>query len=70
MISTQQRLLFKQNQERRFVSSILAEEACNYLSFIKNSIDIPLIICNYAMVCISSSITDQELLKILNIMKN
>ncbi len=33
-------------------------------------INIPLIICNSAMVCINSSITDQELLKILNIILN
>jgi hypothetical protein len=60
----------RQYQEKSFVSSILAEEACNYFSFIKNIINIPLIICNSAMVCINSSITDQELLKILNIMLN
>jgi hypothetical protein len=70
MISTQQQLLLKQYQEKSFVSSILAEEACNYFSFIKNIINIPLIICNSAMVCINSSITDQELLKILNIILN
>ena len=70
MITTQQQLLLKQYQERSFVSSILAEEACNYFSFIKNVINIPLIICNSAMVCINSSITDQELLKILNIILN
>ena len=70
MISAQQQLLLKQYQERSFVSSILAEEACNYFSFIKNIINIPLIVCNSAMVCINSSITDQELLKILNIILN
>ena len=70
MITTQQQLLLKQYQEKSFVSSILAEEACNYFSFIKNIINIPLIICNSAMVCINSSITDQELLKILNIILN
>ena len=70
MITTQQQLLLKQYQERSFVSSILAEEACSYFSFIKNIINIPLIICNSAMVCINSSITDQELLKILNIILN
>ena len=70
MITAQQQLLLKQYQEKSFVSSILAEEACNYFSFIKNIINIPLIICNSAMVCINSSITDQELLKILNIILN
>lgn len=70
MISAQQQLLLKAYQDKSFVSSILAEEACNYYSFIKNIINIPLIICNSAMVCINSSITDQELLKILNIILN
>ena len=36
MITTQQQLLLKQYQEKNFVSSILAEEACSYFSFIKN----------------------------------
>ncbi len=63
-------ILLKQYQEKSFVSSILAEEASNYFSFIKNIINIPLIIYNSAMVCINSSITDQELLNILNIILN
>ena len=70
MISSQQELLLKQYQERSFVSSILAEETYNYYNFIKNMINIPLIICNSAMVCINSIITDQDLLKILNIILN
>ena len=70
MISTQQQELLKNYKEKAFVSAILAEEACNYFSFIKNIINIPLIICNSVMVCINSSITNQELLKILNIILN
>jgi hypothetical protein len=69
-MTTQQQLLLKQYQERSFVSSILTEEACSYYSFVKNIINIPLIICYIAMVCINSSITDQELLKILKIILN
>ncbi len=41
-----------------------------YYSFIKNIINKPLIICNSAMVCINSYVTDQELFKILNIISN
>ena len=70
MITAQQQLMLKNYQEKSFISAILAEEACNYFSFIKNIINIPLIICNSAMVCINSSITEQELLKILNIILN
>jgi len=63
MITDMQQLLLK-------VSSILAEESYNYYNFIKNVINIPLIICNSVMVCINSTITDQELLKIMNIILN
>ena len=70
MITAQQQLLLKQYQERAFISSILAEETYNHYNFIKNIINIPLIICNSTMVCINSIITDQALLKILNIILN
>lgn len=70
MITAQQQLLLKSYQEKAFVSSILAEEAYNYFTFLKNIINIPLIICNSVMVCINSTIKDQELLKILNIILN
>ena len=70
MITAQQELLLKQYKEKAFINSILAEESCNYYSFIKNMINIPLIICNSVMVCINSIITDQDTLKILNIILN
>ena len=70
MISQAQELLLKQYQEKAFVSAILAEESCNYYSFIKNLINIPLIVCNSVMVCINSIITDQDTLKVLNIILN
>jgi hypothetical protein len=41
MITSQQQLLLKQYQEKSFVSSILAEEACNNFSFPKKIINIP-----------------------------
>jgi hypothetical protein len=46
MIVDEQQLLLKQCQERSYGSSILAEESYNYYNFIKNVINIPLIICN------------------------
>ena len=70
MINDAQILLLKQYQEKSFVSSILAEEACNYYHMIKNIVNIPLIICNSIMVCINSIIIDPDLLKILNIILN
>ncbi len=70
MITDRQQSLLKQYQERSYVSSILAEESYNYYYFIKNVINIHLIICNSVMVCINSTITDQQLLKIMNIILN
>ena len=70
MISSQQQSLLQSYKEKSFVAAILAEEAYNYYCFIKNVINIPLIICNSAMVCINAIITDNELLKILNIILN
>jgi len=70
MITTAQELLLKQYQEKAFISAILSEESCNYYSFIKNLINIPLIVCNSVMVCINSIITDQDALKVLNIILN
>ena len=70
MITQAQEVLLKQYKEKAFISAILAEEACNYYSFIKNIINIPLIVCNSVMVCINSIITDQDTLKVLNIILN
>ncbi len=70
MITDRQQLLLKQYQERSYFLSILAEELYNYYNFIKNVINIPLIICNSVMVFINSTMTDQELLKIMNIILN
>ena len=67
MINEEQKLLLISYKEKSFINSILAEETLNYYNFIKNIINIPLIICNSVMVCINSIIEDQNLLKILNI---
>jgi hypothetical protein len=69
-ITDQQRELLIQYKEKAFISSILAEESNNYFSFVKNMINIPLIITNSAMVIINAIIVDQEMLKILNIILN
>ena len=70
MISEQQIELLKQYKEKAFVSCLLAEQSHNYYVFIKNIINIPLIITNSAMVIINAIITDQDLLKVLNIILN
>jgi hypothetical protein len=70
MISQQQQDLLKQYKERCFISCLLAEQSYEYFVFVKNLINIPLIITNSAMVVINSTITDQQLLEILNIILN
>lgn len=70
MLNDNQKELLKQYKERSYISALLAEETFNYYNFIKNIINIPLIICNSVMVCINSIIEDQNLLKILNIILN
>ena len=70
MISAQQELLLKQYKDKAFVNAIMSEESCNYYNFVKNLINIPLIVCNSVMVCVNSIITDQDTLKILNIILN
>ena len=70
MITSIQEVSLKQIKEKAFISSILAEQSYNYFCFVKNIINIPLIVCNSAMVCINSIIEDQNTLKILNIILN
>jgi len=70
MITEQQMELLKQYKEKAFVSCLLAEQSHSRYVFIKNIINIPLIVTNSAMVIINAIITDQDLLKVLNIILN
>jgi len=70
MITNQQIDLLKQYKDRAFISCLLAEQSHSYFVFIKNIINIPLIITNSTMVIINAIITDQDLLKVLNIILN
>ena len=69
-ITDKQKELLIQYQEKAYINALLSEEACSHYHFIKNIINIPLIICNTAMVCINSIIQEQDLLKVLNIILN
>ena len=70
MITNAQEILLKQYKEKAFINALLNEESCNYYNYIKNLINIPLIICNSVMVVINSMIENQDTLKILNIILN
>ena len=70
MITDQQLELLKQYKDKSYINALLAEQSYDYYNFVKNIINIPLILCNTIMVIINSIITDQDLLKILNIILN
>ena len=70
MITEKQVELLKQYKEKSYINSLLAEQSHDYFNLIKNIINIPLIISNSAMVIINAIITEQELLKMLNIILN
>ena len=70
MINEKQLELLSSYKDKCFISAILCEQSTNYYSFIKNLINIPLIICNSVMVIINSIVLDDNTLKILNIILN
>ena len=70
MITDQQLELLKQYKDKSYINTLLAEQSYDYYNFVKNIINIPLILCNTIMVIKNSIITDQDLLKILNIILN
>ena len=70
MITEEQKSLLIAYKERAFISALLSEESYNYYNFVKNIINIPLIITNSTMVVMNAIIIDPELLKILNIILN
>lgn len=70
MITEEQKQLLITYKQKSFINALLAEQSYDYYNWIKNVINIPLIISNTAMVIINAIITDQDLLKILNIILN
>jgi len=70
MINQKQLELLNTYKDKCYISAILCEQSTNYYSFIKNLINIPLIICNSVMVIINSIVIDDNTLKILNIILN
>jgi len=70
MISDKQLQLLNSYKDKCFISAILCEQSTNHYNFIKNLINIPLIICNSVMVIINSMVMDDNTLKILNIILN
>jgi len=70
MLTEEQKKLLTSYKEKSYINSLLAEQSYDYFNFLKNIINIPLILSNSAMVIINAIITDQDLLKILNIILN
>jgi len=69
-ITEKQIELLKRYKDKSYINALLAEQSYNYYLFIKNVVNVPLIITNSAMVIINAVIEDQNLLKILNIILN
>lgn len=69
-ITDKQVELLNQYKDKCYISAILCEQSTSYYSFIKNIINIPLIICNSIMIVINSIVLDENTLKILNIILN
>ena len=69
-ITEEQKQLLISYKDKSYINSLLAEQSYDYFNFMKNIINIPLILSNSAMVIINAIITDQDLLKILNIILN
>jgi hypothetical protein len=51
--------LLKEYSDFTYMNSLLTEQSYNNYAFIKNIINIPLILTNSAMVVLNATITDQ-----------
>ncbi len=62
--------LLKSYKEKSYLMGILCEQSYNHYSFVKNMINVPLILVNTAMTVLNSAIFDANDLKIPNIILN
>lgn len=70
MINETQKDLLQSYKEKSFVMMLLCEQSYNQNVFIKNIINIPLILVNTAMTVLNSAIFDANDMKIPNILLN
>lgn len=70
MLTREQIKLLEDYRDKTFIISILAEESCNFYSFIKSIISFPLIISSGIMTVMNSSELEPSVLKPVNIILN
>lgn len=70
MITDNQLELLKSYKDKSFVMMLLCEQSYNEYTFIKNIINIPLILVNTAMTILNSAVFDANDMKIPNILLN
>ena len=70
MINNLEIELLKSYKDKAFRMGILCEQSYNLYSFVKNMINVPLILVNTAMTVLNSSVFDANDLKIPNIILN
>ena len=70
MITNLETELLQSYKDKAYIMSILCEQSYNHYSFVKNMINIPLIIVNTALTILNSAIFDANDMKIPNILLN
>ena len=70
MITDNQLELLKSYKDKSFVMMLLCEQSYNEYTFIKNIINIPLILVNTAMTILNSAVFDANDMKNPNILLN
>lgn len=70
MINNLEVELLRSYKDKAYIMGILCEQSYNHYSFVKNMINIPLILVNTAMTVLNSAIFDANDLKIPNIILN
>ena len=70
MITNIELELLKSYKDKSYIMGLLCEQSYNYYSFVKNMINIPLILINTSMTILNSIIENSNDLKIPNILLN
>ena len=70
MITNIELELLKSYKDKAYIMGLLCEQSYNYYSFVKNMINIPLILINTSMTILNSIIENSNDLKIPNILLN
>jgi hypothetical protein len=70
MLTNEQIILLESYRDKAYVSNILCTETSNFYSFIKNLVNIPLILSSSIMTILNSSDFDPHPMRVPNIILN